>query len=131
MSLAQNSQNQLISINFDMKSFYANSDAFFCLFDENILPDIIILTETWFKHDNTWDMNGFSSYHTIRNHARSVGISPHAKNKYVSAVIPDICEKNIQIFSVSVQIDNSSINILGIYIGSIENFNQSLSTILV
>ena len=43
-NLIQNSQSQLFIINFNIRSFYANSDAFFCLFEENMFPDIIILT---------------------------------------------------------------------------------------
>ena len=134
-NLIQNSQSQLFIINFNIRSFYANSDAFFCLFEENMFPDIIILTETWFKHDNAWDMNGYLSYHTIRNHARSGGVSIYVKNNLVSNIMPDLCkcDETIEICSVSIQINNFPLNILGIYrphSGSIDNFNQSLTTIL-
>ena len=133
--LLDDSPNFVTLINFNIRSYHANSDAFFCIFNEKNLPDIFVLTETWFSNDNTLNLHGYSSYHTIRNTRRSGGVSVFVKNSLESYIIQDLCLCNdsIEICSVNVIINNSTKTILGVYrphADSPENFILSLNNII-
>ena len=47
-TMVKNSPNHITLLNFNIRSFYANFDEFSCLFSDNLLPEIIVFTETWF-----------------------------------------------------------------------------------
>ena len=133
--LLDDSPNFVTLINFNIRSYHANSDAFFCIFDEQNLPDIFVLTETWFSNDNALNLHGYSSYHTIRSSRRSGGVSVFVKNSLESYILPDLCLCNdsIEICSVNVTINNSTKTILGVYrphADSPENFTLSLNNII-
>ena len=48
------------------------------------MPQIIILTETWFSNENAWNLEGYASYHTIRPNRRSGGVSDYVNNNLAS-----------------------------------------------
>ena len=107
-ALINDSQNLLTIINFNIRSFYGNSDNFFCLFDDGNMPQIIILTETWFSNENAWNLEGYESYHTIRPNRRSGGVSVYVKNNLVSNKLQNlcICNENIDICTISFIVNN-------------------------
>ena len=54
-------------------SFGNNSDTMLCLFENSAsFPDVLILTETWFKEYYTQDITKYKSNHTLRNSGRGV-----------------------------------------------------------
>ena len=61
-ALISDSLNSITMINFNIRSFYANSDDFFCLFDDGNMPQIYILTETWFSNENAWNLEGYNMH---------------------------------------------------------------------
>ena len=69
-------------LNFNIRSYFSNSDEFFAIFYELPLPEIIVLTETWFNKDNAVNLPGYNSYHTFRLAGRSGGISVFIKNTF-------------------------------------------------
>ena len=122
-------------LNFNIRSYFSNSDEFFAIFYELPLPEIIVLTETWFNKDNAVNLPGYNSYHTFRLAGRSGGISVFIKNTFNSHILPEICISNesIEIYSASLFINNSELSILGIYrpcSGCVESFTGELNRIL-
>ena len=129
------SPSNLTLVNFNIRSFHANSDSFFCLFDDETLPEIIILTETWFDSENAWNLNGYKTFHTIRASGRSGGVSIAVKNNLNPSALAELsfCDDTIEICSVKIIVNNSTKYILGIYrphSDTIENFNHVLCNIL-
>ena len=119
----------------NIRSFGSNSDSLLCLF-ENVtsFPDVLILTETWFKEYNTQDIPNYTSYHTLRHSGRSGGVSTFVKNSIFSQPIAELSFANNTIEISTVHIINSNLNvfILGIYrphSDSIENFTSTLNEI--
>ena len=50
----------------NIRSMNRNLDNLLSLFDENLLPDVIVLTETWHDSNTPVVVPGFSLYHTVR-----------------------------------------------------------------
>ena len=73
------------------------------------MPQIIILTETWFSNENAWNLEGYASYNTIRPIRRSGGVSVFVKNNLVSNKLQNlcICNENIEICTVSIVVNNA------------------------
>ena len=99
------------------------------MFHELPLPEIIVLSETWFNEDNAVNLTGYNSFHTFRLSGRSGRISIYIKNTFNSQVLPEMCISNesIEMCSASLFINNSKLFILGIYrpcSGSVENFTR-------
>ena len=62
-------------VHLNVRSFGANFDKFQALFVScNLVPDILILSETWFIHDNPRDLNGYLGHHVTRPNGRGGGI---------------------------------------------------------
>ena len=53
----QNIHDSILIINYNIRSYRANSDYFFSMFEEGQLPDICVFTETWFKADTVQDLH--------------------------------------------------------------------------
>ena len=117
---------------YNVRSFHANIDSFLSIFDDVSLPDILVLTETWFAPDTSCDIPWFCSYHTYRIVGRSEGVLIFVTNNLFSYMFPDLCisDINIEVCTITVRVSNSSFIILGIYrphSGTIENFIASLN----
>ena len=118
----------------NIRSLSCNLDSFLSMFPDNNMPDIFVLSETWY--DNTCPVNipGYIEYHTIRN-GHAGGISVFVKKSIHSNKINQFSYANESIEVCSVQITNQNchMNIVGIYrphSGSIDNFTLALENII-
>ena len=120
---------------YNIRSFNSNSDLFFSIFDGKSLPDILVISETWFTQNTSKNLSGYLSYHVYREGSgRGGGVSVFVKEKFSSRLLPEFCfsNLNIEICTVNVKIDNTNFIILGIYrphSGTVEEFNSILSDI--
>ena len=60
-------------VNYNIRSFAANVDQFFCQSENGNIPHVI--TETWFADDNIEEIPGYHYFHAIRPHRQSGGVS--------------------------------------------------------
>ena len=59
--------NELLVLNFNMQSFNAKIDELCEFLDQiNVIPKIMVLTETWFAIDRTSTIDGFKDFHCTR-----------------------------------------------------------------
>ena len=132
-------QNQCTTFyNFNIRSFNSNSDSFFSSFEnDNKMPEVFVLTETWFTEDNGGaELLGYKGYHTIRcNGRRSGGVSIYIKDTLKSKLIPSLCFSNSSIELCTAEIvaeSGESIFVLGIYRphGNIDIFTENLGVVL-
>ena len=69
-------------INYNIRNFSANSETIFGMFDSmGSYPDILALTETWYKSEDIQFLTGYDGYHTTRSIRRSGGVCLR-KSKY-------------------------------------------------
>ena len=52
-------KNVLTFMNYNIRNFHRNCDQMFALFGNSIYPDVITLSQTWFKEENTVNLNDF------------------------------------------------------------------------
>ena len=133
--LCSNSKKFITFLNYNIRSFNANFDSFICIFEENNIPDIIVLTETWFNSNTVQDIVNYNAYHTVRETARSGGVSIFVKDTYQVNLIPELCICNdaIEICGVQLYISGTAMIILGIYrphSNSIDSFIIALNEVL-
>ena len=134
-SLASRS-NFFTIINYNIRSFNANSDTFFSMLNSDVMPEIYVFTETWFTEENKVNLNNYKSYHVLRlSGQRSGGVSIFVRDDLVSNLVTDLCISNstIECCTVEVRINEKQYLIVGIYKPhgeSIENFCSSLLEIL-
>ena len=123
-------------LTYNIRSFNANSDSFFSMFNDNKnFPDILCLTETWFQDGVTEDISEYISYHTIRDSGRSGGVSIFIKSNFNSKLISQFSFSNIdiEVCTIEVILNNKPVILIGIYrphSGTIFNFNNVLNSIL-
>ena len=77
-SIALNDKNFISIISQNIRSMNRNHDKFLCIFDENIMPDVFIFSETWCDGLCPTVIPGYVGYHTIRI-GRSGGVSVYVK----------------------------------------------------
>ena len=119
---------------YNIRSFQANSDSFFCNLHGSY-PEFLIFSETWFNLDNTSEILDYNSYHTVRQEKRSGGVSIYIKNYFPSFKVDHLCFANVDIEVCSVQFMMNGVEwfILGIYRpheGTIPEFELNLLNIL-
>ena len=91
----KNSCHYVTILTYNINSFNANSHNLLLLFNNFVkFPDILVMTETWFKNDNTEDFDGFHANHTCRLGRRSGGCSIYVKDCWNSVPIDDSCISN-------------------------------------
>ena len=121
-------------MSYNIRSFNANSDTFFSMFNSvKNFPIVLNLVETWFYESSTEEIPGYNSFHTVRQDGRSGGSSIYVKNNLNAKSVPNFCfcNEDIEICGVEICISNSIVFILGIYrphSGSIQNFIEILSS---
>ena len=131
--LTENS-NYLTFMSYNIRSFNANSDTFFSMFNSvKNFPIVLNLVETWFYESSTEEIPGYNSFHTVRQDGRLGGSSIYVKNNLNAKSVPNLCfcNEDIEICGVEICISNSIVFILGIYrphSGSIQNFIEILSS---
>ena len=126
-------------LNFNIRSFNANSDEFVGFVDSLIrLPDVMVLTETWANDSNVDQIQiaGYESFHTMRKGGgRGGGVSVLIKNCYLCKhhVSLSYSNRNLESCVVSVEFGGEKLFIVGIYRphgGTTENFTSDLSETL-
>ena len=107
-----------------------NLDNLLCIFDENNMPDIFILTETWYDGYTPNVIPGYSGYHSVRI-GRSGGVSVYVKNQITSSKIEaqSFTNEFLEICTVKISFNDKHLIICGIYrphSGTIDNFTDAL-----
>ena len=115
-------ESNLFIMNFNIRSFNSNYDDFSVfLNDLKFMPDIIILTETWFLDDTCVDIEGFHGYHSSRSSEFSGhggGVSVYVKKSLTVKHFIEFSESlpEMELMHVKLIYENSKyINILAIY----------------
>ena len=71
----------LTVVHLSVRSFEAKIDNFQALFNcYNLVPDVLILSEKWFTHDNPCDLNGYIAQHGTRPNGRGGSMSVFVHN---------------------------------------------------
>ena len=106
IKLNNDSIEDIVFFNYNIRSYNVNSDSFHALFDsDNHYPHILTLTETWFTEDYSEGINGFDAYHTVRHSGRSGEISIYVKSYIKSKNLPNLSFANIDIEVCTVELD--------------------------
>ena len=124
--------------NYNIRSFNCNGDSFVSLLESfTKLPDVVVLTETWLCDNNKdiCNMEGYSSYHTIRLGRRSGGVSVFCRSALRSEKVVElsISSETIESSAVELVVDGEIYVILAIYrphSDSVENFTSVLLGLL-
>ena len=132
--ISLNDSNFLSVVSQNIRSINQNLDNFLCLFSDDNMPDIFILSETWHSINTPVVIPGYLGYHTIRQ-GRAGGVSVFIKNQLNSCFIEQLSFANDFIETCTIKVSNSQshVYVCGIYrphIGSIDSFTSSLETIL-
>ena len=98
------------------------------------MPDVLILTETWYDGFSPNIIPGYVGYHSVRT-GRSGGVSIFVKNQLSSSKIDAHSYTNeiIEICTVKISHNEKHIFLCGIYrphSGSIDNFTIALEHVL-
>ena len=131
----KNFMNENVIFNYNIRSFNSNSDSLFCLFQNvSTFPQILVLTETWFKPKNCQTIQGYEGFHTTRTDQRSGGVSIYLKNHIPSCLIPELSfiNSSIEVCTVKLKTQNIPIVVIGIYRpnrGLVGEFSEHLATI--
>jgi len=127
----------LMMLNFNVRSFKANGGEFVSFLNcQLVTPDVIVLTETWFKDDtDTVEIDGYTGLHTIRREGRGGGVSVYTSNKFCAVKIDDcsVCDKTVESCAVRISIGSESYFVLAIYrphSDTILNFGNRLDEML-
>lgn len=132
----KNDQNLLI-LSYNIRSFNTNGDNFITFLDSLVFsPDIIVLCETWLTNDSKefCNINGYISYHNVRNH-RGGGVSVFYKRNLQVDHLSVFFNNNSTVESIAIKvlINEMELYVVGIYrpfTDSVENFVAFLNTIL-
>ena len=129
-NIIRNSESNLNIVNYNIRSFSANSDSFISIFDHfDSTPDILVLTETWFKEDSLKELPHFNSFHTIRTTRRSGGVSCYVKDHLNSRQIQPLsfCREHLEICTVEVSSQRDIIYIISVYKPHCNFFDEFIS----
>ena len=114
----QNYKSGLTILNYNIRSFSANFDVFISNFDNfHSIPDLLILTETWFKEDSLKEIPHFKDYHTIRQTHRSGGVSAYVKDNLNSNQIQNLSFSTpfIEICTIEIITNLNTFYVLSVY----------------
>jgi len=117
----------------NIRSINANYDYLAAFLDSlRCRPSVIVLSETWHSQGDCQDVEGYNSYHVLRDHRTGGGVSVYVDCRWSSTIIDNIsfCNDDIELCSITVKLNNvSTIYIIGIYRpprGNIYNFHRIL-----
>ena len=83
------------NLSYNICSFNANPHSFLTLLtDDRFAPEMLVLTETWFRINPTDDINGYNAYHSVRSENRSGGVSVYARQNFGYELVEDMCGMN-------------------------------------
>ena len=133
--LFRNFHYKISLINYNIRSFSANSSIFFSLLESlGSYPDIIILTETWFTNEYKFEIPKYDGYHVVRSEKRSGGVSVYVSKSIESKILPEMTTVNdhIEICSVKIKLGRDWWYLFNIYrphSGTILEFTNYLTGI--
>ena len=128
----QNYNNGITIINFNIRSFSANFDGFIsCFKNFDSIPDIMVLTETWFKENSLKEVNYFKDYHTVRSSHRSGGVSIYVKDNLNSKKMENLsfCTPFIEICTVEITTNLGIFYCVAVYRPHSDQFDDFINSI--
>ena len=135
-NLCKKNDKYLSIISYNIRSFHANQDTFFGIFQTDFsLPDVLVFCETWFTNDYLIYIPVYQAFHTIRSRSRSGGVSIYVRDSISCGYIKDLCFANetVEICSIYLTMNECKYYIIGIYrphSDTISNFVDALEPIL-
>jgi len=120
---------------FNIRSFNANADEMFLFLSRlAVLPDVIVLTETWFSPGFVYDIDGYSGHHVYRSDRRGGGVSVYVRCVHSSDFVPEFSflEPDIELCTVKITACNRKITVVGTYrppCGNLTNFGERIGAI--
>jgi len=130
-------QNGIFIVNFNIRSFNANICEFVVFLDElNVVPDILIITETWFSDASRGSLNGFTGVHCSRINRVGGGVSVFVNDKLGAKIIPIVSDVSdvVEVCAVRLHLKSALIfTVVGIYrppSGNISEFIQSIDDMI-
>ena len=121
----------------NIRSFRCNIDNFILFIRNlNVLPDVIILTETFFCETDFHDIPGYQSHHSYRTDKRGGGVSVFVKSCFISSIVNEksMVVDSAEICTVDISITPSlKIKFIGFYrppSSDIREFCRKLTAIL-
>ena len=134
-SLTQEHKLFMKVLGYNIRSFNANFDSFSCLMNHENLPEVLVLSETWFYARTTVGIPNYVSHHTVRENGHSGGVSVFIGQKFHSEQLLEysFCTENIEICTVKFSAYGETYYIIGVYrpitTGSIENFQLAIESV--
>ena len=103
-------------INYNIRSFAANSSLFFPLHENDSMPDVIILTKTWLSNDEKEDINSYTGHRSIRE-GRSGGVSVYVEEHTNCHLFENFsfADDTIEICTVKIQLGINIIVVSAVY----------------
>ena len=128
---------KLSLLNCNIRSFFANIDAMLnYIVSLKVRPQIIVCTENWLDPLNV-DMakiDGYESYHTLRNGGRGGGVSVFCQNNIKSSIVDiSLSNENIESCCVYMQVGGEGLYVLAVYrphSGTIAEFGTAIQSLL-
>ena len=108
----------MIFLNHNVRSFNANSNLFCSTFiQNNILPDLICLSETWNTFDSQPDINDYNGFHTYRNLGSSGGVSLYTKSDINPRKVDQLSfsSNSIEICTIDIKVPDLSLAVVAVY----------------
>ena len=65
--ISLNDNNFVTIFSQNIRSLNCNLDSFLCMFPDDNMPDIFVLSETWYNNSCPVNIPGYAEFHTIRN----------------------------------------------------------------
>jgi len=117
---------------FNIRSFHANADEVLLFLSSlTILPDIIILSETWFSPDSTMNIDGYYGHHACRTDRRGGGVSVYVRKVYSATEVPEFSYVtfDLELCTVKVTAHDQVFIVTGVYrppAGNLTNFTDRI-----
>ena len=133
--LVRQEPNYITLVSSNIRSFNANSDSFLSGFEDNFMPDLFVLSETWFNESNVCDIKGYSSHHTFREVGRSGGVSIFYGDHIAARKVDELSYSNmsIEVCTAEVSMGGEVWFVVGVYRPHSDtslNFDMELNNIL-
>ena len=137
-SFSINTSDTLTIVNANVRSFNANGEAMATVLKSlTSVPDVIILTETWLSELSKpyAELEGYNSYHQVREERRSGGVSIFCRQDLNVETLDhlSVCNQTIETMTINIVFPGDKIALVAVYrphSGTIENFSHQLHGIL-
>jgi len=112
------SSSSISIFHFNVRSFAKNgSELLLFLSGLPSLPDVIVMSETWFGDDYVDMIGGYIGYHVFRQNRRGGGVSIFVNRKFRSRSITEqsFVEDDLEMCSVRITVGACEIVVIGVY----------------